>query len=291
MRLASLNEVPKWFEYVSDINGREVRAMLVPSRIYPDPYRGKNCLIVLCDTFDLDGNPCPNNYRMEMIKTPSIGKYKIGFEQEYVIINKKFPIEFFKKEDSRRYEYYCGVGSQRVIFRDLAEEHLKTCIASRINIVGMNAEFKIGQWEYQIGHNVSVVSACDDLIVSRYLLERISEKYDVEIGYKPVGNHLPFCHINFSIVGYPINDSVLKELESAFKKDNAEHLEIFGGSDERFNGDIVPDKDNFILRPNNKKANISFNNDEYFEDRRPPADVNPYRASLEIIKTSNKVFR
>ena len=47
--------------------------------------------------------------------------------------------------------YYCGVGTGRVIGREIVEEHTQACIDAGLMIEGTNAEVMPGQWEFQIG--------------------------------------------------------------------------------------------------------------------------------------------
>lgn len=47
--------------------------------------------------------------------------------------------------------YYCGVGSGKVVQRDIVESHLRACIYAGVTISGTNAEVMPAQWEYQVG--------------------------------------------------------------------------------------------------------------------------------------------
>ena len=47
--------------------------------------------------------------------------------------------------------YYCGVGTGRIIGREIIEEHTQACIDAGLMIEGTNAEVMPGQWEFQIG--------------------------------------------------------------------------------------------------------------------------------------------
>jgi glutamine synthetase len=60
------------------------------------------------------------------------------------------------------------------------EAHLKLCLASGVTISGVNAEVMPGQWEYQVGPCVGI-SAADHMLISRYLMLRVGEAFDVVI--------------------------------------------------------------------------------------------------------------
>ena len=58
--------------------------------------------------------------------------------------------------------------------REIADEHMKKCMMAGLKISGINAEVMVGQWEYQIGP-VDAVNGSDQLVMSRYILERVAE--------------------------------------------------------------------------------------------------------------------
>ena len=80
-------------------------------------------------------------------------------------------------------KYYCGVGS-KVKGRDLVDAHYDMCLDMGITITGINAEVAVGQWEFQVFSQCKK-SACDDLWMSRYFLNKLSEQFDYEIVYHP----------------------------------------------------------------------------------------------------------
>ena len=194
-----------------------------------------------------------------------------------------------------RYDSYCGVGPHRVTHRALVDEHLKTCINTKIDIVGVNSELTIGQWEFQIGHDSDGIKSCDDLVVARFLLERISEKYGVVVSYDvmPKQHHIPFCHINFSTKQMTdgVSDEVLMGLSEIFLEDSELHLSEFGGDSSRFNRPYTPSSEGCTIGFNDKTTTINFVEDKnYFEDRRPPANIDPYKACKILTKSINKIF-
>ena len=76
--------------------------------------------------------------------------------------------------------YYCGVGTGRVIGREIIEEHTQACIDAGLVIEGTNAEVMPGQWEFQIGAADAARRVSDHLYVARWLLHRIAEDFDVD---------------------------------------------------------------------------------------------------------------
>ncbi len=185
--------------------------VLKPVYVVDDPFRGKGHKLVLCEVFNPDGKtPHKSNTRSKLRELLTDLKFKeydanlsevpwFGWEQEYVIThspNKEvshfkygggIPLGFGLGEPGRprpQGDYYCGVGGLNVIGRDIVEEHLNKCAEIGLNIGGINAEVLIGQWEYQIGP-VTALNGSDQLWVSRYILERVTEKKGLGISYHP----------------------------------------------------------------------------------------------------------
>ena len=85
------------------------------------------------------------------------------------------------------------------------------CLEAGVGITGINSEVMLGQWEFQC-FGKGAKKASDDLIIARYLLQRISEKYEINVNLDPKplkgdwnGSGM---HSNFSY-------SYLREIESA----------------------------------------------------------------------------
>lgn len=80
--------------------------------------------------------------------------------------------------------YYCSIGSGAAIGRDIIEAHLKACYFAGVKISGVNAEVMPAQWEYQVGPCEGIEMG-DDLWMSRFILIRICELYNVECTFDP----------------------------------------------------------------------------------------------------------
>ena len=158
--------------------------LLKPVNIFKDPFKD-NGYIVVAEVYNTDGTPHSTNTRSQMVKT--IDKYDeetmYGLEQEYFIYDRKtdrplgWPSEGFPRPQG---DYYCAVGGNNVIGRDFVEEHASICELAGLEISGINAEVTLGQWEYQIGP-VTALEGSDQLWISRYLLQRVAEKYNVKV--------------------------------------------------------------------------------------------------------------
>merc|ERR1711976_170462 len=105
-----------------------------------------------------------------------------GIEQEYILYsvesaNMKYPIGWGKHGyNAPQGVYYCGVGAGYIYGRAVAEYHIRLCTWAGLNIAGLNAEVFPGQWEFQNGI-CKGIDMCDQLWLSRYVLQRICEHY------------------------------------------------------------------------------------------------------------------
>lgn len=271
--------------------------ILKPVAQYIDPLRKIDnacCMLILCDTYDNDGRPLPTNFRENASRIFSSKLDEepwFGIEQEYFLV-------FHEKDDyaETKFFHYCGnVGDK--LERKIAETHLKSCLEAGLQISGINSEVSPNQWEFQIGPAVGI-DAGDQLIIARFLLERIAEWHNASVNYYPK----PFshingsgCHINFStkdmreLNGYEIIKSCMPKLERRHK----EHIEAYGKDNHlRLTGiheTSSMEKFSFGVGTRNTSVRIPNQTDKdgsgYFEDRRPAANIDPYRATSILFET------
>tara|TARA_B100000519_G_C14252660_1_gene443286 strand:+ start:2526 stop:3572 length:1047 start_codon:yes stop_codon:yes gene_type:complete len=270
--------------------GKSSDCLLKPTRVIKDPQRGPHAYLVMCEVMNPDGTPHSTNSRSRIHNNKE--EFWFGFEQEYVITDLKrnmplgFPEEGFPDPQGK---YYCGVGSKNVVGRLLAEEHLAVCMEAGLNVTGINAEVMIGQWEYQI-LGKGAQTAGDDLWLSRYILSRISEKYDVkvELHPKPVKGDWngSGMHVNFS-------DNFMREtggkkyilgLMDILEENHKIHIENYGSSnEERLTGEHETqhiDKFSYGVSDRGASIRIPVSTGKswkgYLEDRRPASNADPY---------------
>ena len=200
-----LEELPLWgFDGSStqQAEGSNSDCVLKPVAHYPDPAR-TNGVLVMCEVMMPDGvTPHSTNKRATILD--DTGAW-FGFEQEYFFYKDGRPLGFPSAGyPAPQGTYYTGVGYKNVsdVARKIVEEHLDLCLAAGINHEGINAEVAKGQWEFQIFGKGSK-KAADEMWMARYLLERLTEKYGIDIEYhcKPLGNtdwNGSGMHANFS---------------------------------------------------------------------------------------------
>lgn len=283
--------------------------VLVPVNKFKDPFR-ENGLLVMCEVYNTDMTPHESNKRNELSET--VNKLDdstlYGFEQEYIIYDRitnqplGWPNEGFPKPQG---DYYCGVGGGNVSGREFVDKHAKYCLEAGLSFTGINAEVLLGQWEYQIGP-VSALDGSDQLWISRYILERISEEfnYSIELHPKPYpGNDWngSGMHVNFSTQEMRRNLKDKRNLAidacKKLEKSIDNHISVYGiGNELRLTGanETCSIKE-FKYGVGDRTASIRIPysiNDEitpgYIEDRRPASNANPYEICNVMIKTTCK---
>lgn len=302
----TIDSLPEWSFDGSSTNqatGDNSDCILSPVRTYPDPQR-VGSFLVMCEVLNADGSPHKSNIRNKLKAVNALEQIKkdwwFGFEQEYVLIKDGkplgFPVEGYPEPQGK---YYCGVGSDRVKGREIVEQHLDACMNIGLDITGINAEVMLGQWEYQL-FGKGALKVADDLWISRYLLQRITENHNVvvDIHPKPVEGDWngSGMHVNFS--NKEMRESGGKELIEdicdtlAFYHED--HINNYGSdNDKRLTGKHETQAiDKFSYGISDRGASIripiSTVRDSwkgYIEDRRPASNGCPYKITKRILET------
>jgi glutamine synthetase len=263
-----------------------------PFRSFNDCINECNCLLVLCDTYDKNGNPLKYNYRKEALKIfdKDVDKKPwFGLEQEYFIVFRKKDENIDNLIDGN---HYCGSVNQ--LERIIAEKHLKMCLEIGIKISGINAEVSNSQWEFQIGP-CEGIEAGDHLIIARYLLERICEKYNAYPNYHPKPDkniNGSGCHINFSTADTRHENGIetIYKYINKLEKDHSNTLLHYGSNNHlRLTGlHETSSMDKFTSGIGTRNTSIRIPNHVvkngcgYLEDRRPAANIDPYDATSTL---------
>jgi glutamine synthetase len=297
-------DLPIWGFDGSSTNqaeGHKSDCVLHPVFSCPDPIRGGDDVLVMCEVYNVDGNPHPSNTRAQL--RPIAEKWAdheplFGIEQEFTFFKGTRPLGF---PDSGGYPgpqgpYYCGVGQDEIYGRPLVEEHLDACLRAGLSISGINAEVMPGQWEFQVGP-LPPLEVGDQLWIARWLLNRIGEDHDISVTLdpKPVRGDWngAGAHTNFSTKemreGY---DAIISACE-ALGKNWEEHVHNYGfGIEHRLTGlhETAPWNE-FSYGVSDRGASVRIpwqvekDQKGYIEDRRPNANCDPYVVTRLITNT------
>jgi len=164
--VTKVEELPDWnFDgsstYQASTENSEV--ILKPCFFFPDPFRGGDNIMVLCETYTwVDTTysqlvPCNTNFRAfakEIFKENVEEEPWFGIEQEYTMLQQHnrfqtrpygWPAAGYPGNQG---PYYCSVGGNVAFGRTIADAHYKACLYAGIQISGTNAEVMPGQWEF-----------------------------------------------------------------------------------------------------------------------------------------------
>jgi glutamine synthetase len=307
--------------------GENTDCILKPVKVVVDPFRGNPHRIVLCSVFKPDGEtPHETNKRselwefiknneklLELEKNYSTSSW-FGWEQEYTLTTKNHDHlhEFGEGEGlplghkpgpkgnpRPQGDYYCGIGSDSVVGRNIVEEHMRLCSAIGLDISGINAEVMLGQWEYQIGP-VSSIDGADQLWISRYILQRVAEKNGVIVSFHPKPMSGDWngsgCHVNYSTKEMR-DEGGLDEIIRVVNKMadlHDEHISVYGiDNDKRMTGEHETSNINefswgYSTRDTSVRvpAQTKLDGKGYFEDRRPASNCDPYLVVKRMLETT-----
>ena len=301
----SVSDLPEWgFDGSStqQAEGNFSDCLLRPVSFMPDPLRGGNDILVMCEVFNPDGTVHKSNNRAklrELAETYKNEECWFGIEQEYTFFDGIKPLGWPDNGfPAPQGGYYCGVGSDEVFGRDIVEDHMEACLMAGIRLSGINAEVMPGQWEFQVGP-LGPLEVSDQLWIARWLLYRIGEDYEVSatLDPKPVKGDWngAGAHTNFS-TKFMREEGGIKIIEAAcqkLKNKHKEHIDAYGADNEqRLTGlHETCSIEEFRYGVSDRGASIRIpmqtSNDGYgyLEDRRPSANMDPYIVCTMLIET------
>lgn len=293
----------------ADVNV-DAEAILAPVALFKDPFlKGRNKL-VLCEVLSPDRQPEQTNTRASCKKTMAAAADQepwFGVEQEYVLLERDgVPLGWPRHGHCLKPAkvYFHAVGTENTAGRQVVLAHLKACAFAGIKLYGADSEADISQWEYQVGP-LPGVEAGDHLWMSRYILHRVAEDFDVVVSLKPrtfMATHLPgnSGHINFSTKASRKEGGInwIKKALPRLEATHDKHLAAYDPSEDRsndmrLNGALggTPRREFVAVLCSRRRASVRVpqrtvtDGRGYLEDRRPGANVEPYRAMEALVQT------
>lgn len=307
----SPDELPVWnFDGSStgQAEGVDSDIFLRPVRLFRDPFRRGQNILVLCETENPDGTPCESNKRREakqVMDRAAAFEPWFGLEQEYTLYGfDKQPFGWPRNGyPAPQGPYYCGVGADRVYGRDIVEAHYRACLYAGVKICGINAEVMPSQWEYQVGPCLGIEIG-DHMWMSRFIMQRLSEDFGIVVTFDPkpmmIGDwNGAGCHTNFSTKAMRLDGGIkiIYEAIEKLSKKHREHIRVYDPKGGRDNERRLTGKhetasiDQFTWGVAHRGCSIRIpkavetEGKGYLEDRRPAANCDPYAVSSRIVKT------
>lgn len=295
--------------------GSKSDLVLKPVSFVDDPIRGPGHFLVLCEVFNIEGQPIESNTRAKlrarMEKCKSLDTW-MGFEQEYTFFKDERPLGWPKEALPKpQGHYYCSVGSDRAFGRPIVEEHMALCMEAGLMFFGINAEVMPAQWEFQIGYRglaqekADPLTCSDHLWLARWLLHRVAEEHGVvaSLANKPVKGDWNGAgtHTNFSTKIMRDPNTGLQNIErivESLKARHERHISNYGADlAERLTGlHETCDIKTFRAGPNDRGASVRIPNNVismkcgYIEDRRPGANCDPYVVSDLLLEAISEII-
>lgn len=295
-----LELIPVWGFDGSSTNqaeGSSSDCILKPVYVTPDPTRNPNRdVLVMCEVLGADLKPGKNNHRSNTaeLATKLVNEDMLfGIEQEYTFFKGRTPFGWPEGGyPAPQGPFYCGVGADEVFGRDIVEAHLEACLTANLKISGINAEVMPGQWEFQIGP-AGPLEVGDHLWLARYILYRIAEQHgvNVKLDPKPVEGDWngAGAHTNFSTAkmrqpgGLEVCTFAAEALGQSFEQFGFPQ-EYGHGYQTRLTGaHETCSFEHFKYGVGDRTASVRIplhvqaNGCGYIEDRRPCANIDPYR--------------
>jgi glutamine synthetase len=301
--VADGKEPPIWGFDGSSTNqapGKASDCVLQPVFVVPDPLRGGDNVLVLCEVQLTDFTPHPTNTRAACVAVAeqfADQEPMFGIEQEYTFFKDGRPLGWPETGyPAPQGPYYCGVGGEFMAGREIVERHTAACLEAGLSIEGTNAEVMKGQWEFQMGI-LGVPAIGDQIWLGRWLLNRIAEDYGVQASFdaKPIKGDWngAGAHTNFSTKLMRENYDAIIAGAEALGTRILEHVENYGYDiKSRLTGahETAPWSE-YSYGVSNRGASVRIpwqvekDQKGYLEDRRPNANSDPYTVSRLIMET------
>ncbi|MEC9292390.1 MAG: glutamine synthetase beta-grasp domain-containing protein [Pseudomonadota bacterium] len=311
----TLKDLDQWsFDGSSTLQaeGTDSDCLLEPVCMVEDPIRGPGNYLALCEVLNPDGTPHATNQRARLRALMDMGGDAqdawVGFEQEYTLYKGGRPLGWPENGyPAPQGQYYCGVGSDNVFGRELAEDHMVACMEAGLCFYGINAEVMPGQWEFQIGYrgvdseSADPLTMSDHLWLGRWMLYRLAELEGVVVTFdnKPEKGEWNGAglHTNYSTKDMRDPKKGWKTIETAceaLKKRHKLHTDHYGeGLAERLIGALeTSSMTKFNWGTANRTTSIRIPRPVatkgygYMEDRRPGANADPYTISNRLLETT-----
>ncbi|VVC99503.1 unnamed protein product [Leptidea sinapis] len=286
-------DLPVWYfdgSNTAQANSENSDTFIFPVVIYHDPFRRGNHILVLADTYQ-------HNYQ------PTLESPWFGFNQEFFLTTTDnrplgWPPGGFPAPPG---PYYCAIGANKIVARDLMEAFYRCCLYAGVHINGINTGTTPSQWNFQVGPSPGI-RAADDLWMARYILCRLAEEYGTVATFEP--QPIPDWPGNGTFVYFSTkdmrDDDGIQVIERAIDKLARRHGAHINEYDANNGADNVrrltgkngmPHMRDFTAGVANRGCSVRIprqvaeDKKGYLEDRRPAANADPYRVVSILLRT------
>jgi glutamine synthetase len=259
--------------------------ILHPIIVCIDPFKKAPNILILCDTWTNDGKPTEFNlrYKANMLFRENIDiKTLITIKQDFYISDSHSELALGADDINEDCSYLTGYN--KCVGRDKVDRILQLIIECGLPCYSFNSNSLKGSWNITIGPCEGLICA-DYIIILRYILNRVSELYKVDIKYDPtpIGSmeNILTCSTNFYIeLDNKNTQQKLTSYIDNLKNTHTNDIKVYSITN-KSNSELTysPDSIELIEDP--------FIKDKiYLSDNRPPADVNPYLVLKYILEST-----
>ncbi|XP_074486210.1 glutamine synthetase-like [Sebastes fasciatus] len=304
-----IRDIPEWHTaYLVETSGTVVEVILVPVKMFRDPFNLDPYKLVLCEVLDINRVPEESNQRSQCAKVmEEVREHQpwFGMEQEYTLFGLDGqPFGWPSQGCSKT--AHCAVGINKAYGRDIVICHYRACLYAGVKICGTNGELLPSQWEFQVGPCEGIEMG-DDLLMARYILHRVCEEFGVvaSLDVKPVESReeTSGCHTNFSTKEMR-SEGGLQYIEEAIRrlsKCHSQHIRVYdphNGADNMrrlttqcATSRYISSFHDFTSAIGSRTVSVRIPDHVsqmgcgYFEDRRPAANCDPYAVTRALVET------
>jgi len=272
---------------------------LVPRCLFNDPFNTSTeiCkyLLCMCEIFNQDGKPYFINNRYKLYEIiNAIGEDKIkedeplfSMQQEYFIVDSLNSNALYRNNSNNsNNSNNCCVGYELNYGRIIAMEHMNYCVKAGIKLNEIKSILGYGKWSYRIDF-YSPFEICDNLWITRYILQRIGELHKVSIHFniklnsqESMKSSCLFFYVNFSnksMRGDNGIHTIVKTIENIKLVENENNNQ----NDNHINNQ----NDNQIVNDYKIPMDIKLLGKGYFQYKTNKYNIDPYLICTQLTKS------
>ena len=266
----SLNNLP-----ICYIESNNKLIKLIPYKLFKCPFRKNNNIFVLCTIDKNNRNILLNNNYSESTF--------IEFTQQFYLVdimtNRPLGFPPIDQGEPPNNDYYCGIGVLSSFGRKYMEEFTLNCLYSDVKIDTINSLSTPGHWQYKL-HKFDCINSLDNLIASKFILEKICEKYNLIAQYNNLNNNnwkKSKLIIKFSRENMISNEINVRKYINALKNNYQEQLtKFYKNNHSNYKFSVGINTTNTLITVNNTFT-------DYIIDNRTDSNISPYNIIKDLL--------
>ena len=141
-----------------------------PRTVYKDPFRVRGSILIICDLYNMNGDPTNDNNRYKLLS--KIDETKLEDRHPIFNLKQEYKLKNINSDEDASIKE----------IRNFAEKQYLYCLSTNMNINEYQIS-KDNKISYTIGPN-GIMTICDDLWISRFIMNRLIEDTNMKIIFK-----------------------------------------------------------------------------------------------------------